>query len=284
MACVDSVLASSLPEFEIIVIDNASTDSSVEQFRQHFGDTVKIVENAENLGFAGGVNVGVQGALSEGAQSVLILNNDTIVDSRMLRHLISAAGRSPQTGIVGPVIRYYGQPERVWRFGDREYRCLPVPMRLPDSVLSKAGEKPFRVDYVTGCGMLVQRRVFETIGLFDTVHFMYFEDADFCRRAREAGFQILCAPQAQMWHKVSSSARKRKPAMRYAESWGRARFYRRHPHGCARVFTLAYLLAQSVRSTLEDLLSREWRLIKPQWIGMFDGYCDRSSRMEHFLS
>jgi hypothetical protein len=284
IACVDSILVSPLPELEIIVVDNASTDSSVERFRQRFADTVQVIENAENLGFAGGINVGVRRTLSEGAQSILILNNDTIVDSTMLQHLISAAACSPQTGIVGPVIRYYDQPERVWRFGDREYRCLPVPLKLPERMLSRAGQNPFPVDYVTGCGMLVRRQVFETIGLFDTDHFMYFEDADFCRRARQAGFQILCAPRAQMWHKVSSSARKRKPAMRYAESWGRAQFYRKHPHGCARALTFVYLLAQSVRSTLRDLLSGQWRLIKPQWIGMVDGYCDRPSRMADFLS
>jgi GT2 family glycosyltransferase len=281
--CVDSIRANPTPDVAIVIVDNGSTDHSVELFRRRFGDTVKILENSMNLGFAAGVNVGIRRALAEGAQSVLLLNNDTVVGADMIGHLASAATRFPQAGVIGPVIYYYDQPQRVWHFGDREYRWLPVPLQLPASVLSKAHHTPFRLDYVTACGMLVRRQVFEAIGLFDTRYFMYFEDADFCRRVRQAGYEIWCAPQAKMWHKVSLSARKEKPATRYAESWGRAQFYRRHPHGFSRMLTLAYLLARSVTTTLRDVLSNEWELIKPQWMGMLDGQTDRPSRFSDFF-
>jgi len=281
--CVDSVRMSTASDVEIIIVDNGSTDRSVELFRKRFGDTVRIVENPENLGFAAGINVGIRRALIEGAQSVLLLNNDTIVDANMIRHLVAAAAQSPRIGVVGPIIYYYDQPQRVWRFGDREYRWLPVPVRLPASMLSKARQMPFRVDYVTACGMLVRRQVFEVVGLFDTCYFMYFEDADFCRRVRQAGYEIWCAPQARMWHKVSLSARKQKPATRYAESWGRAHFYRRHPHGFSRVLTFAYLLVKAVATTLRDALLKEWGLIKPQWMGLLDGYYNRPSRPFDFF-
>ena len=279
MLCVDSVRANPPSGVEIIIVDNGSTDHSVELFQERFGDTVKIIENSENLGFAAGINVGIRRALAGGAQSVLLLNNDTIIDANMIRHLVSAATKSPRAGIVGPVIYYYNQPKRIWRFGDREYRWLPVPLQLPARSLSKARQTPFRLDYVTACGMLVRRQVFEAIGLFDTRYFMYFEDADFCRRVRQAGYEIWCAPQAQMWHKVSLSARKQKSATRYAESWGRAQFYHRHPHGFSRGLTFAYLLIKSVMTTLRDVLSNEWELIKPQWIGMLDGHYNRPSRL-----
>jgi GT2 family glycosyltransferase len=281
--CVESVQANSQSDVEIIIVDNGSTDQSVELFRKSFGYTIEIIENSKNLGFAAGINVGIRRALAEGAQSVLLLNNDTIVDANMIRHLVLVAAKSPQAGIVGPVIYYYDRPERVWRFGDREYRWLPVPLQLPASVLSKTGQTPFRVDYVTACGMLVRRQVFEAIGLFDTRYFMYFEDADFCRRARQAGYEVWCAPQARMWHKVSLSARKQKPATRYAESWGRAQFYQRHPHGFSRALTFAYLLAKSVTTTLRDVVSKEWELIKPQWMGMLDGHYNRPSRVFDFF-
>lgn len=283
IACVDSVRESTTSALRILVVDNGSTDDSLDQFARYLGDRVDIVESEENLGFAGGINLGVERAISAGAQSLLILNNDTIIDQAMIRHLIHTAADHPRAGIVGPVIRLYDDPGRVWRIGDREYRWLPVPLRLPESALSKAGGDPLRVDYVTGCGMLVRSRVFETIGLFDSDHFMYFEDADFCRRARQAGFGIWLDPKAEMWHKVSSSATRQKPAMRYAEAWGRAQFYRKHPHGCLPAFTLLYLMAQSATKTVQALFSRDWDLIKPQLTGFIDGYRNRPSRMSEFL-
>jgi GT2 family glycosyltransferase len=269
---------------EVIIVDNGSTDRSVERLRDWYGDAVTILENAENLGFAAGVNVGIRWALAQGAQSVLLLNNDTVVAPDMICHLTSFAADAPQGGVLGPVIYFYDRPQRVWRFGDREHRWLPVPLQLPESFLSDGTRRPFRVDYVTACGMLVRREVFDAIGLLDERFFMYFEDADFCRRAREAGYQVWCVPQARMWHKVSLSASKQRPAMRYAEAWGRAQFYRKHPHGCSRLLTSAYLVAQSIATTLRDILSGDWGLIRPQWMGMLDGHCDRGSRISDFFS
>ncbi len=283
IACVDSVAASTACAPEIVVVDNGSTDDSLERFARCLRDTVEILQSKENLGFAGGVNLGVERALAAGAQSILILNNDTIIDEAMIRHLIRTAADHPGAGIVGPVIRHYDYPERVWRIGDREHRFLPMPLKVPESALPKAGGEPFPVDYVTGCGMLVRSRVFETIGLFDTNHFMYFEDADFCRCARQAGFEVWCAPKAHMWHKVSSSASRQKPAMRYAEAWGRAQFYRKHPHSCAPILTLLYLVAHTAKSTLQAFLSQDWNLIRPELMGLVDGYRNRPSRMSEFL-
>lgn len=283
IACVDSIRASRVCALRILVVDNGSTDDSLEQFAGCFGNAVEILETKKNLGFAGGINLGVARALSAGAQFILILNNDTIIDEAMIRHLIRTAADHPAAGIVGPVIRRHADPGRIWRFGDREHRCLPMPLKLPESAVSEAGGEPFPVDYVTGCAMLVRSRVFETIGLFDTDHFMYFEDADFCRRARQAGFEIWCAPEAHMWHKISASASRQKPAMRYAEAWGRAQFYLKHPHGCAPVLTLLYLVAHSARSTVQAFLSRDWHLIKPHLMGFLDGYRNRPSRMSQFL-
>lgn len=280
--CVESVQAGAPAGVQIVVVDNGSSDNSLQQFREHFGDTLTIVANPQNLGFAAGVNAGIQQALAEGAQSVLLLNNDTIVDREMIHHLLAAATQSPRVGIVGPAIYYYDRPELIWRYGDRQMRWLPLTRRLPERLVYRACGVPFRVDYVTACGMLVQRQVFETIGTFDTCYFMYFEDADFCQRARQAGYEIWCAPQARMWHKVSLSAQKIKPLTRYAESWGRARFYRTYSHGFSRGPVVAYLLAKSIVTTVRDLLANEPELLRPLWTGFLDGQRDRPSRMFDF--
>src|SRR4029079_12982058 len=133
----------------------------------------------------------------------------------------------------------------------------PIPLRMADRAVASA-TGPFHADYVTACGVLIRRSVFETIGLFDETYFMYFEDADFCRRAREAGLGIWCVPTARMWHKVSLSARKDKPSSRYAMAWGRARFYQRHPHGPSAALTALYLLGKLVWTTLDDARGGDW--------------------------
>jgi GT2 family glycosyltransferase len=281
--CVDSVRGSLPPDAEIIIVDNGSTDHSVKLIRKRFGDTIRIIENSENLGFTAGTNVGIRRALAEGAQCVLLLNNDTVVDANMIHHLVSAANERPRAGILSPVIYYYDQPERIWHLGDREYSWLPVPVRLTERDLAKARQQPFRVDYANACGVLIRRQVFETIGLLDPGYCIYFEDADFCRRTRDAGYEIWCVPRALMWHKVSLTMRKQKPATRYAQWWGRARFFRRHPHGFSQGLTLAYVLVKAVWTTIGDLLSGDWELLKPLWMGVLEGHCNRPSRFFEFL-
>jgi GT2 family glycosyltransferase len=278
IVCVRSVQANQIGEMQIVVIDNGSTDCSVEMLKQHFGDTIQLLSSSENLGFAAGANLGIQHALCEGAQSVLLLNNDTIVDAEMVIHLLSAMAKRPEAGIVAPVIYYHDNPGRVWQIGSQEHRWLPIPVGVSQRVLSGAAQAPFRLDYVTACGMLVRRSVWEAVGQFDVRYFMYFEDADFCRRVRYAGLEIWCAPQARMWHRVSSSARKQGPGSRYAEAWGRAHFYRAHGHGPFATLTMAHVLLKSVRITLRDLLTRQRGLAVPLWRGTFDGLSDRPSQ------
>ena len=280
--CVDSVRAN-LPGYaEIVIVDNGSTDDSVRSLRERFGDEVQIIENEENVGFAAGTNVGIGHALAEGAGSVLLLNNDTVVDRNMVSHLVSAAKQLPQAGILGPVIYYEDEPDRIWHLGGREYRWLPVPVRLGKRDLAKANQDSFRVDYANACGMLVRRQVFETIWLLDPEYYFYYEDADFCRRAREADYEIWCVPKACMWHKVSLTARKHQQATRYAQSWGRARFYRSHPHGFSSGLTLAFVLAKALWTTVRDVLSGNRELVRPLWTGTLEGYRNRPSRLFEF--
>jgi hypothetical protein len=206
---------------------------------------------------------------------VLLLNNDTVVDAAMLARLLEAAAELPQAGVLGPAIYYYDAPQRIWQIGAREHALLPIPLNLGARDLRRAGRRPFRLDYVTGCAMLVRREVFEQVGLLDTAYAMYFEDADFCRRVRRAGFELWCVPSAQMWHRVSVSARMVKPASRYALAWGRARFYRQHPHGPLPGLTYAYLLASTALKSARDIARGDLALAALLWRGTLDGYAMR---------
>jgi GT2 family glycosyltransferase len=226
ISCAESVLAGSYARQQVIVVDNGSQDGSVSAITSHFGEAIDLIVNEENLGFARGINVGIRHALAQGADWILVLNNDTVIAPDMVEQLMAAASRRADVGILAPTIFYYDQPDRVWRIGDRHYRWLPFPLRVPARKLKTQEVLP--VDYVTGCGMLIRRRVFSTIGLFNPQYFMYYEDADFCRRATKAGSVILCVAAARMWHRVSHSTQRSVSRQRYLRTRYRVQFYRHH--------------------------------------------------------
>lgn len=275
IACVQSLQAGLPAGVRLMIVDNGSSDGSVAAFRHTFGEAVTILALPQNLGFAAGMNAGVVAALDGGAGAVLLLNNDTVVDRAMLGRLLEAAAALPEAGILGPAIYYYDLPARLWQLGAREHPLLPIPLNLGRRALRRAAGRPLRLDYVTGCAMLVRREVFAAIGMLDPSYAFYFEDADFCRRARAAGFAIWGVPAATMWHKVSLSAGKVRPASRYAFAWGRARFYRQHPHGVLPGLTLAYLLASTALKVARDLARGESELARLLWRGTLDGYALR---------
>ena len=275
IACVRSLQRGLLAGSAVIIVDNASSDDSLRQFGEVFGDQVMVVALESNRGFAGGMNAGIEAALQAGAGSVLLLNNDTIADADMIPRLREAAVTLPRAGILGPAIYYYDAPARLWQAGTRRSALLPVPVNLGGAALRRARGRPLRVDAVTGCAMLVRREVFLRIGPLDSRYAMYYEDADFCYRARAAGFEIWCVPQARMWHRVSLSARQVPQATRAIAAWGRARFYRQYPHGPFPGLTLAFLLAQAALGAARDYARGDAALARLRWRATLDGYALR---------
>jgi GT2 family glycosyltransferase len=204
--CLRSLDRLDYPDFEVILVDNASTDGSVANCRQEF-PAVRVVESNLNLGFAGGNNLGIQRALSGRASYVLLLNNDTIVDPALLTQLVTIGESDPEIGILGPKIFYASDPRRIWYAGGEVIRrfgiCRHAGLKRLD------GEKFSRISdtgFVTGCTMMIKSSVFRKVGVLDPKFFMYWEDADFCMRARAAQFRCVFVPAAHVWHKVSRSA------------------------------------------------------------------------------
>lgn len=203
-----SVAAQTYPNFELYAIDNASSDGTVKRL----GDAAKadsrivVVANAENLGFAGGTNDGIRRAFANQCSHVLLLNNDTTFPPDLFSKLMGIVLSKKQPGVVVPKIYYHGEPKRIW-FGGGRF----VPARAYGARHFGEGELdqgqfdiPRRVDYASGCCLLIAEPVFRTVGLLDEKYFVYMEDADFCLRLMRAAVPIWYAPQAHLYHKVSS--------------------------------------------------------------------------------
>jgi GT2 family glycosyltransferase len=273
--CLASLERMSCPDAGVVVIDNASEDGSVEMVRARFPG-VPLIVNECNLGFAGGNNVGLRYALSQGAECVFLLNNDAVVAADMLTRLVNVMLAEPSLGILGPKILYHGTEDRVWYLGHRRSRWLPVPHRVNPHLGEHPGEPTwFEVDYVSGCGMLIRREVLEEVGLLDEGLFMHYEDADYCRRAQEAGYRVACVPGARMWHKISQSSRREAPAVRRAKARNRVLFYRKYPHGPHPWLTAAFVLVSTAVIMVRDLLGGDVGLIRPHAQGLYEGFAER---------
>lgn len=207
---VRSLQSSFVPPGDILVIDNDSGDGSVMTLRQSL-ENVDLIESRENLGFAGGCNVGIRAALENGAQFVLLMNSDAIVEPGAIERLADAMRRDRTLGIVAPVLLSREEPDHVSSagiaFSERTGRMRHRVVGRRMSALGSARVR--RVDAVSGCVMLIRREVFAAIGLLDEAYFFSFEDVDFCLRARVAGFDTACVHDARAYHEGGRSIGRR---------------------------------------------------------------------------
>ena len=199
--CLESLRKLTYTNFFTVVVDNASRDSTAEIVREQFSEVTLIV-NPQNTGFTGGNQTGVREVIQRGAEFIFLLNPDTIVAPDLLERLLETWEAQPNLGALGPLMLLYDEPETVWSAGgqlDRRGQVMHVLQgeSAPQDVLYQP------CPFVSGCGLLFSRSVFERVGFFDERFFLYYEESDLCARIRKAGYEIGTAFQARLWHKVS---------------------------------------------------------------------------------
>lgn len=219
LACLTSLENQGVP-FETIVVDNGSSDDSVTQITKRF-PTVTLLETGKNLGYAGGNNVGIEHALRQGADLILLLNNDTVAGTQFIAALLESAKNSPKAGIFGAYPLRMADPEKIDHLGGR-WNSATATFDLIGLGAAKGFKTEQPLDYVCGCSILIRREVFETVGLLEPTFFLFWEEADFCMRAKKAGFEIEICDEAQLLHKVSASFVGGTPHKTYF--WWRGRF------------------------------------------------------------
>jgi len=188
-----------------IVVDNGSTDGTPDAVRAAFA-AVEVLEAGQNLGFTGGNNIGLRIALDRGADYVLLLNNDTVVDPRFLREMLTVATVSEEIGFVSPKIYFLDPPDLLWfagaRFSTWTGYGRVIGYREPDR---GQYDNVRTIDRPCGCAVLVSRRLCREVGLMDDRLFLYADEVEWMLRARKHGFKACYAPKAKVWHKVSAS-------------------------------------------------------------------------------
>jgi len=207
VACLESLRRVVYRPLETLVVDNGSTDGSPEAVAARFPD-VTLVRNERNLGFAGGMNVGITAALAAGADYVLTLNNDMVVDGKLVDALLTAYVSEPAAAAVCAQVLFADPPARVWyagaRFaGTRGYAGRNIGYGQPPA---PATTPPYPTERACGGAMLASRAALSELGLFDETLFAYAEDTDWSLRAHAAGRSVLVAPAGIVWHQVSAAS------------------------------------------------------------------------------
>lgn len=202
--CLSSLKKVNYNNFNVVVVDNGSQDNSVGLIEKNY-PSIDVIKNKKNLGFATACNQGIKKAFSHGADAILLLNNDTIVDQDFLSKMAEALD-GEKVGIVGSKIYYHDEPKKIWFAGGRYIWWRASGQHkfwMKDEKDNLEGVKDS--DFITGCSLLIRKEVFEDIGYLYEPYFLTVEDLDFSILAKKAGWKIKVALDSKIWHKVSFS-------------------------------------------------------------------------------
>ena len=256
-----------------VVIDNASNAQEKKKLqnllRAH--PYIKLIENNQNFGFAGGNNVGIKYAMKRKADFVILLNNDTKIESNFVER-----GLKINCGILSPVVKFKefkDKPKFIYDMGGVVNWWTGRTAHINayrDEYLKKVKDLPKEVDYVAGCCMMIRKDVIEKIGLLEEEYFIYFEDVDYCITAKKAGFNVKVDPGATIYHKLGGSMDRWSGRAIYHNLLSNFIFINRHL-GLRKITGWAYLFILAMKISRDYLFARikgnEFWKIKKMWRG-----------------
>jgi GT2 family glycosyltransferase len=268
--CLCSTQQIDYPRYEVIVVDNNSSDGSQAFIRETFSD-VHLIENEINKGVPEGQNIGIRAALERGADYVFTSNNDVIIDRNVLRELLKALEQDRTVGIAGAVLYSMEDRTRIEDAGGKiEWaKGKTSPTHAGDSSALVPNIRD--VDFVSF--FLADPRTLYKIGLFDRRYFAYFEEVDLCVRMKKAGYRVVCVSAARVWHKGSYTAKKISGFFEYYFTRNRFWFFKRYGTRKQRLALTAYFLSyQSWRNAIGLLRKNNFEGFVGMYRGVVDGF------------
>jgi len=272
LECLETIAALTYPDYSTILVDNGSEPPLAPALADRF-PALEVLRLRANLGFAGGYNAGIRRALGGDAAALLLLNNDTLVAPDALDHLAAALEAAPDVGLVTAKIYYADEPRRIWTVGANLNVVLDLKDNGQNTIDTGQWDAPRDVDFAPFCAILIRRAVFERVGLLDEEYFLYYEDMDYCRRARLAGWHIRLAPNAHVHHAVSaSSGGAETPVKRYWLAQSSGRYFRKHGRGPRMLLIIPFRLASAIKISLRLLKSGRRDTLRAYWAGLLAGW------------
>ncbi|OPL19721.1 MAG: hypothetical protein AVO35_01740 [Candidatus Aegiribacteria sp. MLS_C] len=276
---IGSLRASTGVDLAVTLVDNCSPGPVPEWVEKEEG--LRFLRLDENTGYSGGNNEGFRLSLQDGAELTLFLNNDATVMPDTVGIMASRMEEDPGTGILAPAIYRASDPGSIWSAGGRLVRWK---MRFRQVELPEEAFQPGRTietDFVSGCAMMVRTSLFEELGGFREDLFMYYEDAELCWRARNAGFRVRVIPSASVLHEVgSSSGGEQSVTAMYFSERNRILLSRSMLGPFHRAVFLIYKTAVLLVYTVRFAASGDTGLVAWTWKGYLDGLAGRSGNRD----
>jgi GT2 family glycosyltransferase len=283
--CLRSIKELVYPIYEIIVVDNASTDGSVPAVRETYPDVV-LIENDKNYGAIGGKNIGLRRALQSDVEYIYMQDNDIVAAKDALTKLVEVAESDSTVGMVGAMMYDYSRPDTILSAGGTIDWTQNVSRGRGDNQ-KDVGQfnKIESVDYLWGGALLVRKNVLETVGLFDEDYIGYwFEDSDLSVRVSKAGFKVLFNPFAKVWHKPHATEEQLSFRKKYLAARNAIRFMKKHATPLQWAKYLFYSLGGLPYMYLRDVLSsKNLGGTRGKARGIWDGIWNNDEDVEAIL-
>jgi hypothetical protein len=270
IACLESLSNLSYPNYKLILVDNCSTDDSVNKFRE-YDPNLEILETSENLGYAEGNNVGIRHVLMFHPDYIFVLNNDVRVAADTIDYLVIEAERNQTAAFLGPKIYHLEEPQTIQSAGvelDFLWRSQQRGLDQVDNGIYNSVEE---VDCVIGAAVLIRIEFIDSIGLLDPDYFLYREDIDWCLRAKGLGYQVLFVPRAKAWHRGHKVRESELPRITYYLSRNSLMLISRHQGG---LFRCTMLLMRYIFTAISWTVKPKWRNKKIKRNALIKGITD----------
>ena len=270
LECINSLNASTYDNHSIIVLDNQSTDGSVDVIKNTYPE-IQIIELHENLGYGGNNNVGIKAAIERKADWIFVLNEDVIVSPNCLEQIVESGERDPDIGIIGPIVYHHQSPHLIQSAGGTLGQHWEVAHAAVDEPDHGQFNNTREVDWISGCGIVVRRQAIEEVGLIDDRFFYYWDETEWCMRMHDNGWKVILVPSAKIWHKGVTVNHQPKPTVTYYATRNRLHTLAKH-HAPISVWAFAW--AQLLRTLTSWTIKPRWRYMRDHRNAMWYGIVD----------
>ena len=265
ISCVESLQGISYQNYEIIIVDNGSENDYRLLKDVYSGTNIKILSTNNNIGFSGGNNVGIKYALESKSDYILLLNNDTVVESDFLTSMVQTAEKNNDEVVVTCKIMYESRRDIVWYAGGSFSKITSRTVSYGINKIDDEFSSVKHVTFASGCCMLIPCYVVRVVGLMDEKYFLYCEDTDYCLRIIRSGYKIIFEPKSKIYHKVSASANRLPGIQTYYLVRNKLYIIKKYVDIKFRLLAYGYLLIEIIKR----LMTREY-----DYISAKDGFKD----------
>ena len=278
--CINSILKINYKNYEILLVDNGSDYKEYEKITS-LNSKATLIRSEKNLGFSGGNNLGIELALNSGADYILLLNNDTVVEPNFLEPLLEVFKKETEVGIVAPQINYFNEPQKIWSSGGNISKIRGSGFAYSDKIEDNVDQENKSVTFVSGCCMLIKKEVFEKIGFFDDNFFLYVEDADLCYRTTHSGYKIIVTHHSRIFHKVSNSTKENLALLPLYYVTRNRLYFAKKNFSYVYFLTFTYLLFAMMTKSVTWFISGEKKNVQIVYKAFKDFFKGKMNKIDH---